>query len=214
MNIFALHPSPIVSANWLCNHHVVKMLSESAEMLLLAKLSKGEKLGVTAIPYRMRHAHHPCTLWAGRSVANYNWLWRHAMELCDIYWQRYGQWKGTPHDYAWEISSRLVDFDRSNMLRDRDTILEPDEFASCTGECISLDIHTDYRKYYLSKWETSKKPMVWPDEPPIWFKNQTPEFIGLDIPTGRQGKIRWHPNYHPVVLPEDGEGEENESNEN
>lgn len=43
------------------------------------------------------YPHHPCTLWAGDSTANYKWLYNHMCALLDEFkWRRRGRLE---HDY-------------------------------------------------------------------------------------------------------------------
>lgn len=76
MNIFVLARSPAQSAKFHCDQHLVKMILESVQMLCTVN----HKLKVSA-PYKTAHPHHPCTVWAGESLANYLWLRELAFEL-------------------------------------------------------------------------------------------------------------------------------------
>ena len=77
MNIFVLDSDPKVAATMLCDKHVVKMILESAQMLSTVAHTNGH------IPrYRPTHSKHPCTLWAGESKSN--WQWLVAQEICPL----------------------------------------------------------------------------------------------------------------------------------
>ena len=84
MNIFVLSEDPVEAARAQCNKHVVKMLRESAQLLITAFPP-----GTT--PYKHTHVNHPCAKWARASLANYAWLLEHARALCDEYTKRYGK---------------------------------------------------------------------------------------------------------------------------
>ena len=84
MNIFALDLNPEQAAQWHVDKHVVKMLLESAQLLITAFPP-----GTT--PYKHTHVNHPCAKWARASLANYAWLLEHARALCDEYTKRYGK---------------------------------------------------------------------------------------------------------------------------
>jgi hypothetical protein len=84
MNIFVLDLDPKRAAQMQCDKHVVKMIVETAQILSTVQHMNG-MVG----PYRPTHAKHPCTVWAGTSVANYNWLLAHGIELCNEYTRRY-----------------------------------------------------------------------------------------------------------------------------
>lgn len=84
MNIFVLSADPIQAARDQCNKHVVKMVLESAQLLVTAFPK-----GVT--PYKHTHFNHPCAVWMRSSLSNYGWLLAHACELCNEYTRRYGK---------------------------------------------------------------------------------------------------------------------------
>ncbi len=69
MNIFVLDKDIAKCAEYHCDLHVVKMILESAQMLCTVC----SEAGVPA-PYKPTHRNHPCTIWAGESLANWLWL--------------------------------------------------------------------------------------------------------------------------------------------
>jgi hypothetical protein len=111
MNMFYLHPDPTVAAQLQCDKHVVKMIVEAGQMLstshrmldgyLELRPSKSGKRMVKYyrhpdadlenVLYRAVHHGHPCTVWTGESVENYNWHYQHFIALCDEYKYRYGK---------------------------------------------------------------------------------------------------------------------------
>lgn len=84
MNIFLLDEDPIKAAICQCDQHIVKMPLESAQILSTVAWKKG-----FAAPYKPTHINHPCTIWASKSSANYDWLILHAKALCEEYTRRY-----------------------------------------------------------------------------------------------------------------------------
>ena len=84
MNIFAVDKDPKISAQQLCDKHVVKMILESAQMLCSA-YPNGDA------PYKRAFYNHPCTIWARESQENYEWLLTHAYAMCQEYTRRYGK---------------------------------------------------------------------------------------------------------------------------
>ena len=84
MNIFAVDKDPKISAQQLCDKHVVKMILESAQMLCSA-YPNGDA------PYKRAFYNHPCTIWARESQENYEWLLDHAYAMCQEYTRRYGK---------------------------------------------------------------------------------------------------------------------------
>jgi hypothetical protein len=86
MNIFILEHDPVRSAQSQCDKHVVKMILETAQMLCTI----AHRQGFDA-PYRATHSKHPCTIWAGESRENWDWLIKHGLALCEEYTERYGK---------------------------------------------------------------------------------------------------------------------------
>ena len=120
MNIFALDPCPVKSAQYLDDKRVIKMILESAQLISTAIRGTGvevtEVLGETyqdighdgVLSNRRRpskwflkdtdiqlfkptHPNHPSTLWTAKSRHNADWLYRHAMALCIEYTNRFGK---------------------------------------------------------------------------------------------------------------------------
>lgn len=101
MNIFVLSTDPVIAARMQCDKHVVKMTLESAQMLSTAhRVLDGTKIKVpsksgkrminaweledemmNAHLYKAVHVNHPCTQWTMESAENYQWHFRHFMEL-------------------------------------------------------------------------------------------------------------------------------------
>ena len=86
MNLFVLDESPQLAAVQHCDKHVVKMVTETAQMLSTARV----QMGLEA-PYRPTHKNHPCTLWCGMSSENYFWAWNLGYALGVEYTHRYGK---------------------------------------------------------------------------------------------------------------------------
>lgn len=109
MNIFYLHPNPVIAAQMQCNKHICKMPTESAQMLSTAHRvldgdmylgsSKSGKRTVKKwshrehdnVLYNVVHLNHPCTVWTMQSDSNYNWHYEHFVALCEEYKYRYGR---------------------------------------------------------------------------------------------------------------------------
>ena len=87
MNIFILDSDPAMAAAQQLDKHVVKMPLESAQMLCSALA----RHGCENTPYKPAFRNHPCTLWAGASRSNFNWLVKHGIALCEEYTARYGK---------------------------------------------------------------------------------------------------------------------------
>lgn len=108
MNIFALADSPTDSALWQHDRHVVKMISESCQMLSAATLAYPKRTELfdsilAKVPRQhahpllaLTHTNHPCNVWLRKDPANYVWLTLHGLTLSAEYSRRFGK----VHQYA------------------------------------------------------------------------------------------------------------------
>jgi len=104
MNIFFLHWSPRIAAEYHCDKHVVKMIIECAQMLYCSHWEiDPTKLMENA--YKKAHPKHPSTLWVQKSIYNYAWLCSLAWWLCKEYTFRYGKIHKTQQHIEWLFSN-------------------------------------------------------------------------------------------------------------
>lgn len=105
MNIFYLHPDPIIAAKSLKLQHTVKMILESFQMLSTAhrvldgvpmELVKNGRRKLEFIHpeyndelYLTAHINHPSSVWVRESVDHYMWLYNHAMALGEEFTKQY-----------------------------------------------------------------------------------------------------------------------------
>lgn len=111
MNIFALSNSPVVSAKMMIDKHVVKMPTETCQMLhtnalyfqyvqvndkepTLAELKAFHKEN-GSLMMKPAMLNHPSTIWARQSKENFHWLYMHGYELCKEFSFRYGKEHGS-----------------------------------------------------------------------------------------------------------------------
>lgn len=150
MNIFVVDIDPVVAARSLHDKHVVKMIVESAQIL-----STCHPQG--SVKYRHTHYNHPSCVWARESLQNYEWLFAHALALCEEYTYRYGK----IHSCQLIIRSLPApDLPQIGLT----------SFAQAMPEEYRMDHPVDaYRNYYLdrkigqSKW-TRRMPPDWVEE--------------------------------------------------
>ena len=113
MNIFALSKSPSQSAIEMLDKHIIKMPTETCQMLhtnitymlyvqahnkepSLAELKAfHKKTGSELMKPAMLN--HPSTIWARHSLDNFEWLFEHGLSLCDEYQHRYDKCHGSFH---------------------------------------------------------------------------------------------------------------------
>jgi len=88
MNIFVLDNDPDISAQYLCDQHVVKMIVESAQLLSNSYYYNSNNNSVLP-PYKLTHKNHPCSIWVRSSLDNYLWLLKHLEGLKNEFIVRY-----------------------------------------------------------------------------------------------------------------------------
>ena len=149
MNIFAVDKDPKISAQQLCDKHVVKMILESAQMLCSA-YPNGDA------PYKRAFYNHPCTIWARESQENYEWLLTHAYAMCQEYTRRYGK----VHK-----SIDAIEWCGKNYIKLRLPQKGLTKFAQAMPEQYkNKSSITAYRSYYngekagFATWKTRKSP--------------------------------------------------------
>ena len=217
MNIFAVNKDPEIAANQLIDKHIVKMPTETCQMLHTNILymqfvkSRGKEPQLkdlkafhkTTGSELMKPAmlNHPSTIWARQSIANFHWLYQHGIALCEEYTYRYDKRHGS-HD-------RII-----TGMRERDNInhsfphsgLTPVTIAMDDSFRIDLDTYSErnpnwtgwdfviasYRHYYLEgKWHIAE----WrKDKRPDWFPaNHYAKKYNIDIRAYNEAEERKYP---------------------
>lgn len=152
MNIFVVDEDPIVAAQQLCDKHVVKMVLETAQMLCTV----ARQNGFEKAPYKMAHPKHPCTIWAGKSAKNWEWLLAHGMALCEEYSRRYGKIHKSEAVIRW-CSCLPLTFPEREL-----TPFAQAMPAQYKNECVV----TAYRAYYQNEKASFA---TWKTEVPQWW---------------------------------------------
>lgn len=157
MNIFVTSPCPIESARFLDDKRVIKMCSESLQLICTALSLRGVDQG--ELPMKPTHVNHPSNIWVRSSRSNYLWLCCHWEALCDEKFTRYPDNKPYIHAHHAE---RLRGYDRLFG----DIGLTP--FANCAanGEMgISYkhidDVHIAYQLYLNDRWDSDNREPTW-----------------------------------------------------
>ena len=154
MNIFVLDEDPKTAAAMACDKHVVKMILETAQMLCTVGIASGYEM-----PYGATHKHHPCTLWAGESHANWDWLIDYGLSLCAEYTVRYGKI---------HKSQRIIEYAHAMNISFDEQQLTP--FAQAMppqykNECAV----TAYRAYYMGE---KARIATWKTQTPDWWRTE------------------------------------------
>ena len=169
MNIFALDMSPKSSAQMMLDQHVVKMPTESMQMMSTI----ATHLGIENAPYRPVMLNHPCTIWARQTSHNYQWLRKHCYFLCKEYTVRYGRKhkvEETLEEYA-DVFNQVEDILPSGPMPHGLTpfgIAMSDRYRierMPSEDAFDFAIRS-YRHYYMEgKWRRAS----WKTQEPDWW---------------------------------------------
>ena len=182
MNIFALSKDPVESAQQMLNKHIVKMPTETCQMLHTNALfmEYTDRYGQEPTLRQLKEYHtlmdsklmkpamlnHPSTIWARQSIHNTLWLYNHGIALCEEYTERYGKEHGSFN----RMLQTPIEFDADTTLATPvsiamfDTYRIPNEYGEHCWEYV-ID---SYRHYYLegkwkfAEWPEGKMPDWWP----------------------------------------------------
>ena len=168
MNIFYVDNSPKVSAQMLCDKHVVKQSLEATQML--ANCFSEETLAHQDTPKTQKgtvrkysHWKHPSSLWVRESKENMKWLLTHAKELCYEKKRRYPA-KPLPFVYGF-LEWCETNLDLSTIPSGK--LTSPPQ---CMPDYCKIGDNTveAYRNYYIQ--EKSNIATWKQDKTPNWFK--------------------------------------------
>ncbi|MDB4348005.1 pyrimidine dimer DNA glycosylase/endonuclease V [bacterium] len=191
MNIFALSKDPEESATQMIDKHVIKMPTETCQMLhtniiymeyvqaygkepQLKDLKRFHKQTESKL-MKPAMLNHPSTIWARQSIANFHWLYQHGLALCEEYTLRYGKRHGS-HDRI-IIGMRRRDninysFPHTGLTPVTIAMfdkyrLDENEYYNRNPNAKDWDfVIASYKHYYLTgKWEFAS----WKTSPPNWW---------------------------------------------
>jgi hypothetical protein len=153
MNIFVVDNNPVIAAKALCDKHIVKMPLETAQMLCSVHWLHNSKA-----PYRLTHKNHPCTKWATYSNANYEWLVRHGIALCEEYTARYNRRHKCQDVVEWAKNNKPKTLKHGQLTEQPQCM--PDD---CKSDFVVEAYRNYYRKHkhHIASWKRNK---------PMWFE--------------------------------------------
>lgn len=154
MNIFVLDTDPVKAAQMQCDKHVVKMILESAQLLC--------GIFPDGAPYKRTHYNHPCSKWLRESPANYFWLIKHGLALCNEYTYRYNKVHKSSAVIVW-CEKAAKDYIHFESIKSKE--LTP--FVKCMPDEYKVeDVVQSYRNYYRG----AKKDIA------VWTKRNQPDW--------------------------------------
>lgn len=165
MNIFVLDEDPMKSAQAMDCVRVPKMIVESAQMMASALRRWGatdEQMPLTqkGTPYKGGYHHHPCTVWAGDTFSNFDWLCRHAVGLLIEYQNRFGKRHACSDPIVHMISNTPNNIPDGELTVFAQAM--PDEFKQENAV-------KAYRAYYHSKIHSAGGVHYRHTSPPDWW---------------------------------------------
>lgn len=174
MNLFVLDACPDRAARMACDKHVVKMPTETAQILGYLAYRDAE-IDWSSFPRRNTdgtprpysgigtHRSHPCTLWAGQTLGTWAWTVQHGLALCDEYTRRYGRVHAAEAIVRW--------------FGERSGHLEPGPllpFVQCMPEVyLDADPVVGYRRFYRGA-KAAFATWKFPSSPPSWWLDSCP----------------------------------------
>lgn len=172
MNIFVTDEDPAIAAKFLPDKLVVKMPTESMQMLAYWTSTRGfickRQDGLAMVPYRMAksHANHPCTKWVLESPHNGFWLYAHALSICHEYTRRYSKIHAIERHLiqVWDFMNENWDICLTASWK------EHTPFTQCVpSEYKREDPIQAYRDFMIGEkgyatWRYGNKPDWWDDE--------------------------------------------------
>jgi hypothetical protein len=193
MNIFAIDLDPREAARALCDIHLTKMLTESAQILC----SAAAKAGVVGAPYDPLPRNDPFTKWTGQSREDWEWLCAHVMAINSERMRRGcgGHKAFVAARWAVRLDASCIDFPKSGLQRFVAGVQPPPKVKWTSPE----EAVEPYRAYYRRKsrmwWlgarvhamsriasgkpssKGSKPLMVWslPAVYPAWMESVEPQ---------------------------------------
>ena len=160
MNIFVCDKDPFKAASYLPDKLVVKMITESVQMLCMMVRERGYD---SPRLYKDVFKKHPCVKWLRESDDHINWLTCHVFGLEEEYEYRYGKDKrhGSWRLYTQELMDKLPFNYGFNFENLSFTLVMPKEYRS-NDPVQSYRLYMQERKSYYATWKApATKPEWW-----------------------------------------------------
>ena len=155
MNIFFTNTDPVVAAQDQPDKLLVKMVTESVQMLSTCHALSGVPIKGTM---KVTHGAHPCNQWLLESSANYEWLLAHTKALAEEYQFRYGKVHGSAA-YLPLLKNPPAGVPVSTkMTRPKQAISEKWYRRNCAVE--AYRVYISLAKNY-AKWEKGREMPEW-----------------------------------------------------
>jgi len=159
MNIFILDEDPKICAKYHCDKHVVKMPTETAQMISFVYHERefwNKPIPEFIMKFSKTHYKHPCSVWIRESLQNFLFSTQLGIELYQEYQYRYNN----PEKH--QRAKNIFEFSLQNPPNLPDIGLTP--FAKAMETVYSESAVISYREYYrldkahLHRWTNRPTP--------------------------------------------------------
>ncbi len=164
MNLFILDKNPEISAKYHTDRHIVKMPTETAQMISFVYHDLNlwnKEIPDFIMSFSKTHYKHPCSIWIRESLSNFIYAANFGIQLYEEYQYRYEQ----PEKHNRAI--RIFKFALENLPEIQDKGLTPFAQAMDKEYLLYNDAVLNYREYYRS----GKKHLH------TWKKRENPPFL-------------------------------------
>ena len=161
MNIFVLDTDPVKNAEYHNDTHTVKMILESAQLLMSSYHITGSHAQGDDKLYKLTHKNHPCTKWVNESILNWDWLLQLTFELNT-------QWKTRFNHNRDHLSVDKLNYIISRYGLPKLDCCGQTPFVQVMPDDIKCDdTVTAYRNYYI---RGKRHIASWRNSKPFWYK--------------------------------------------
>lgn len=146
MNIFVLETDPELCASYHCDRHVVKMILEHCQMLSTV-YDRYTRMSF----YKPCYKKHPCTLWVGECIENFNWLCELTKHLNNEWILRYPPELLFKDHLSYDKLKRFNSANYHLLQKSMPSYGKMTPFAQAMpNDCKDPDAVVAYRKYYVN----------------------------------------------------------------
>ena len=167
MNIFVLHEDATEAANYMLDKHIVKMPTETMQMMC----TNLDHLGYQGwLPMKPVMLNHPSTIWMRQSYGNWLWCIEHLEAMLNNYTHTYDRIHMVEKHWD-KMSDDVYAFLLEEYHADENEEYNPTPFAMAMPDKYKNDdVVKAYRDYYLgdkwefAAWKARRMPDWWPHD--------------------------------------------------
>lgn len=173
MNRFILADDPYDIPTVMCDQHIIKMITEEAQMLCYAiqkhmpEFAACHSKTLFKTTPNSGYAKHPCTQWCATNQTNFEWALDLFQEMCGEYSVRFNGVHGTDSRLKNLFMIATVSDEYDECFPKGKRTSHPQCFGAWQQQCQTSEWWPvqAYRTYYRHKQMTFKQPMRWTSQP-------------------------------------------------